>query len=39
MPSCKHPLKGWVIGETAKGKPDYMITSYNVNHVELQGNT
>lgn len=39
MPSCKHPLKGWIIGETAKGKSDYMITSYNVNHVELQGNT
>lgn len=36
MPSCKHPLKGWIIGKTAQGKDQYLITSYETDHVELQ---
>ena len=31
---CYHPLKGWPIGTTAKGKTKYKITPYAVNHVE-----
>lgn len=31
---CKSPLKGFQIGYTKTGKPDYMITSYLVDHIE-----
>lgn len=33
--SCYHPLKGFQIGWTAAGKPDYKITGYLADHVEL----
>ena len=33
--SCKHPLKGFVIGfNPDTGKPNYKVTSYNVHHLE-----
>lgn len=32
--SCKHPLKGFQIGLTENGKPNYLITSYSVDHIE-----
>ena len=31
---CKSPLKGFQIGWTEKKKPNYMICSYHVDHVE-----
>lgn len=34
--SCKHPLKGWHIGFTDNGKKKYMITSYDVDHLEYR---
>lgn len=32
--SCKHPKKGFKVGLTVNGKPDYLRTSYKVDHVE-----
>lgn len=34
---CYHPLKGFIIGETTKGKPKIKVTSYNVHHLERKG--
>ena len=34
--SCKHPLKAWQIGLTPNGKPDYKITSYDVQYLVEQ---
>ena len=31
---CKSPLKGFQIGLTEKGKPDYKVVSYHVDHLE-----
>lgn len=33
--ACYHPLKGFQIGLTDAGKPDYWITSYSADHVEI----
>ena len=35
--SCYHPLKGFQIGLTDKGRPDYKICSYDTDHVEYNG--
>lgn len=32
--ACYHPLKGFKVGYTDNGKDKYMITSYDVHHVE-----
>ncbi len=32
--ACTHPLKAWPIGITAKGKTEYKITNFSVNHLE-----
>lgn len=32
--SCYHPLKGWQVGLTLNGKPNYKITSYDIDHLE-----
>ena len=37
--ACYHPLKGYKIGLTENGKPNYYITSYNTHHVELRSNS
>lgn len=34
--TCYKPLKGFIVGKTKNGKPQYKITSYDVNHVEIQ---
>lgn len=36
---CKRPLKGFQIGYTESGKPDYKVVSYSVDHVEYNGKT
>ncbi len=36
--SCYHPLKGFQIGLTPSGKPDYKIVSYDTDHVEIKFN-
>lgn len=33
---CLSPLKGFQNGFTDSGKPNYIITSYNVNHIEIK---
>lgn len=33
--SCKHPLKGFPVGVHPSGKPKYHITSYDIDHVEI----
>ena len=33
--ACYSPLKGFQIGVTDNGKPDYLITSYKADHVEI----
>lgn len=33
--ACYHPLKGYQVGLTALGKPDYFIASYESDHVEV----
>lgn len=35
---CTKPLKGWKYGKTATGKDNYIITSYEVDHVEITKN-
>lgn len=35
--SCTHPLKGFQIGFTENGKPDYLICSRKVHHIEKIG--
>ena len=37
--TCYKPLKGWQIGWTARGKPEYKITTYYIDHVEYDGST
>lgn len=32
--SCYHPLKGFIVGRTDKGKDKIKVTSYNVDHLE-----
>lgn len=32
---CTSPLKGFRYGETKNGKPNYIITAYNIDHVEI----
>ncbi len=34
--SCYYPLKGFPVGLTASGKPDYKITSYDADHIEMR---
>lgn len=36
MCACKHPLKGWPIGVHPSGKPNYYISSYDTDHVEIR---
>ena len=36
---CTSPLKGFVNGKTANGKDNYIITSYNVDHIEFRNGT
>lgn len=36
--SCYHPLKGFQIGLTANGKPDYKVCSYDVARVDVYVN-
>lgn len=31
--ACYHPLKGWLIGTTCNGKPNYKVTSYETEYV------
>lgn len=33
--SCYHPLKGWPIGVTENGRPDYKVTSYDVVRIDV----
>ena len=33
---CKHPLKGFKIGLTVNGKPNYKIVPYSTDHIELR---
>lgn len=35
--TCYHPLKGFQIGVTVAGRPDYKICSYDTDHVEYNG--
>ena len=35
---CTKPLKGFKYGKTAKGKDNYIITSYKVDHLEVRPN-
>lgn len=35
---CKSPLKGFPIGTTINGKPEYKVVSYNTDHVEKVNN-
>lgn len=35
---CTNPLKGFRNGETKNGKPNYIITSYKVDHIEIDKN-
>lgn len=35
--SCVKPLKGFPVGLTKNGKVDYKICSYDIDHIELQG--
>lgn len=35
---CYHPLKAWPIGRTNNNKPQYHITSYNIDHIEIDSN-
>lgn len=35
---CTSPLKGFPYGETKNGKPNYIITAYSIDHVEIGPN-
>lgn len=35
MSSCSHPLKGFKYGKTKNGKDNYIITSYDCDHIEI----
>lgn len=37
--ACYHPLKGFIVGETAAGKMDLKVCSYDVDHVEFYRGT
>lgn len=36
--SCTSPLKAWQIGINESGKPNYKVTNYKVDHIELTNN-
>ncbi len=36
--TCYHPLKGFKYGETVNGKPNYIICSSKVKHIEIRNN-
>lgn len=36
---CTKPLKGWKYGKTVNGKDNYIITEYNIDHVEITGDS
>lgn len=35
---CTKPLKGFAYGETKNGKPNYIICSYDTDHLEIRNN-
>lgn len=36
--SCYHPIKGFIIGQTINNKKELIITSYDIDHIELLTN-
>ena len=35
--ACYRPMKGFIYGKTTNGKDNYIITDYQINHIEING--